>query len=298
MLHARLLALALVVAFTSACAGVLVELGLGAERGRADLRWQRDDDGIVFLERKVRAPKGTVLMVHGFGGSKDHWTRLAARLPQDLYLVALDLPGFGESPKDPQASYTAAAQVARLKRFVDVHGLQRFHLMGNSMGGRIAAEYALAYPNDVASLVLFDPAGVTPPPGAQQNHVIVVQSAADFDALLATAFVTPPAIPDALKGYFAERAQQNAPLESRILDELNATPGRLEERLDALAPPTLVVWGAEDRIIDPAVAATWRAHLPAGDVVTMSKVGHAPMLERPEESAALVAVWWRRRGIR
>lgn len=298
MPYARLLALLLLLATNVACAGLLVELGLGAERGRADVRWQQDGDGIVYLERLVRKPSGTVLMVHGFGGSKDHWTRLAARLPQDMRLVALDLPGFGESPKDPSASYAIDVQVARLKRFVDAHALGPVHLMGNSMGGRIAAEYALAHPHDVTSLVLFDPAGVTPPPGAKQNHVIVVRSAADFDALLATAFVTPPVIPDAVKGYFAERAQQNAALEQRILDEINATPARLEERLGALTPPTLVVWGADDRIIDPAVAATWRAHLAAGDVVTMGKVGHAPMLERPEESAALVALWWRRRGVR
>ncbi len=294
----RLLTLTLAVAITAGCAGVLVELGLGGERGRADLRWQKDDDGIVYLERLVRAPTGTVLMVHGFGGSKDHWTRLAARLPQDLHLVALDLPGFGESPRDPTATYAVAAQVARLKRFVDAHALHGVHLMGNSMGGRIAAEYALAFPGDVASLVLFDPAGVTPPPGARANHVVIVRSAADFDAFLANAFVTPPAIPDALKGYFAERAQANADFEQRVLDELNATPGRLEERLGALATPALVVWGSEDRIIDPAVATSWRAHLPRGDVVLMNKVGHAPMLERPEESAALVAVWWRRRGLR
>ena len=217
------------------CASVVVDLGIGAERGRADVRWQVDNDGIVYLERAVRSPTGTVVMLHGLGGSKDHWTRFAARLPQGLRLIALDLPGFGESPKVKTASYAASEQVARLKRFVDVHGLRGFHLMGNSMGGRIAAEYALAWPGDVASLVLFDPAG--------------------------------------------------------------ATPGRLEERLGQLSPPTLVVWGARDRIIDPAVAQVWRAHLREGDVVMMADVGHAPMLERPEESAALVAVWWNRRKL-
>lgn len=297
MLH-RLLALSAFLALlATGCAGVLVDLGLGAERGRADLRWQRDDDGIVYLERNVRAPVGTVLMVHGLGGSKDHWTRFAARLPQNLRLIAVDLPGFGQSPKDAQASYASSAQVARLKRFVDVHGLRGFHLMGNSMGGRIATEYALAHPDDVTSLILFDPAGVTPPPGAATNHVVIVRSAADFDTLMATAFVQPPRFPDFIKSYFAERAQENADLEAKVLGELNATPARLEERIGGLRPPTLVVWGSEDRIIDPAAAPVWRAHLREGDVVTMDQVGHAPMLERPEESAALVAVWWRRRGI-
>ena len=297
MLQRSLLAMAALALSTSGCAGVLVDLGLGAERGRADLRWQRDDDGVVFLERDVRDPVGTVLMVHGLGGSKDHWTRFCARLPQNLRLIAVDLPGFGESPKDPQASYSSAAQVARLKRFVDVHGLHDVHLMGNSMGGRIATEFALTYPDDVRSLVLFDPAGVTPPPGSKDNHIVIVRSAADFQALLATAFVQPPRFPDFLLSYFAERAQENAALESKVVDELNATPGKLEERLGALRPTTLVVWGAEDHIIDPAAAAVWRATLREGDVVTMAQVGHAPMLERPEESAALVAVWWRRRGI-
>lgn len=279
------------------CAGVIADLGLGAERGRADLRWQRDDDGIVYLERVVRAPTGTVVMVHGLGGSKDHWTRFAARLPLGLRLIAVDLPGFGESPKDPAASYAATAQVARLKRFFDVHGLTGVHLMGNSMGGRIATEFALAHPDDVASLVLFDPAGVTPPPGAAANHIVTVTSAADFDVLLATAFVRPPRLPAFLKEYLAERAAADAPLQAKIVDEMNATPGRLEDRIGALRPPTLVVWGAQDRIIDPAAAAVWRDRLRDGDVVVVADVGHAPMVERPEESAALAAVWWRRRGL-
>lgn len=298
MLNLRRVAVVLVAAALGpGCASVLVDLGLGAERGRADLRWQRDDDGIVFLERRVREPAGVVLMVHGLGASKDHWTRFAARLPQNLDLVALDLPGFGESPRDPQASYSAEAQVVRLKRFVDVHGLRGFHLMGNSMGGRIATEYALAHPQDVASLVLFDPAGVTPPPGASENHVVIVRTAEDFDRLLAHAFVTPPRFPDFLMEHFAAAARANADLDQKVLQELMAAPGRLEERVGALRAPTLVVWGSEDRIIDPAAAAIWRARLPQGDVVLMDQVGHVPMLERPEESAALVAVWWQRRGV-
>ncbi|OGQ21679.1 MAG: hypothetical protein A2138_13385 [Deltaproteobacteria bacterium RBG_16_71_12] len=279
------------------CVGLIAELGLGAERGRADLRWQRDDDGIVYLERMVRDPAGTVVMLHGLGGSKDHWTRFAARLPQDLRLIAIDLPGFGESPKDAAASYAAAAQVTRLRRFFDVHGLRGVHLMANSMGGRIATEYALTWPDDVASLVLFDPAGVTPPPGAAPNHIVEVRSAADFDVLLATAFVRPPRLPGFLKEHLAARAAESAELQARIVDELNATPGRLEDRIGALRPPALVVWGEQDRIIDPAVAAVWRERLREGDVVTVADVGHAPMVERPEESAALVAVWWRRRGL-
>jgi pimeloyl-ACP methyl ester carboxylesterase len=295
--RAAALVVMLFVSWTSSgCTGLLVDLGLGAERGHADLRWHKDDDGIAYLERDVRAPTATVLMVHGFGGDKDHWTRFGAYLPQDLRLIAIDLPGFGESPKDPRASYASAAQVARLKRFVDAHGLRGFHLVGNSMGGRIATEYALAYPDDVATLVLFDPAGVTPPPGTPTSHVVLVNSAADFDALLVAAFVKPPVVPGFLKEYFGERARADAPLAHQILDELSATPGRLEERLDRLQPPALVVWGASDRIIDPASAPIWRARLREGDVVLMDRVGHAPMLERPEESATLVAVWWRRRG--
>lgn len=293
----RALLVLLVPALCGGCVGVIADLGLGAERGRADLRWQRDDDGIVYLERVVRAPAGTVVMVHGLGGSKDHWTRFAARLPRNLRLIAIDLPGFGESPKDPAASHASAAQVARLKRFFDVHGLSGVHLMGSSMGGRIATEYALAWPDDVASLVLFDPAGVTPPPGAAASHVVAVRSVADLEVLLATSFVRPPRLPDMLKEHLAARAADNADLHGKIVDELKATPGRLEDRIGALRPPALVVWGAQDRIIDPAAAAVWRAHLREGDVVTVAEVGHAPMVERPEESAALVAVWWRRRGL-
>lgn len=297
---------AVLVAATSSCAPVIA---LGGERGRANLSVDADDDGTVFIERRPsrganRGREPSVLvMLHGFGGSKDHWTRFCAQMPSDVWLIAPDLPGFGESPKDSGLSYDLRAQSARLERFLALHNITKFHLVGNSMGGELAALYASTHPRQVQSLVLFDPSGIpSPTPSAMDKltakglHPLIVKSAADFDQLLRLSFATPPDIPDSIKEYFAERSAQNAAMEEKIKADISAKPAHVADVIATVKAPTLVVWGGEDQILDPSVIPLWRAAVPGHLVAVMRETGHGPQIERPAEAAALVLVWWHQHG--
>jgi pimeloyl-ACP methyl ester carboxylesterase len=288
-------------ALGSGCASALVALGLGLERGKANLVGGESSEGIVFLERDPRDAVDTVVLLHGFGGNKDHWTRFAQQLPANVRVVIPDLPGSGESRAVETESYDVASQVARLERFFVENHLAKFHLMGNSLGGLVATAYALAHPERVKSLVLFDPAGITPPEKSETQKLreagadpLVVRDAADFDRLMKLSFVNPPPVPDFLKGHFAELAARGAPAARKLRADMDAKPRHIEGEISSLKPPTLVVWGDSDEIIDTSAAALWRARVPGHLVVVMRDTGHAPMLERPAESAGLVAVWWRR----
>src|SRR5688572_25189110 len=152
----RLLLVSLLALASSSCA-LLVSIGLGSERGRSNVFVRKSDDGIVFLERKPDDPRATVVLVHGFGGSKDHWTRFIAHIPSDVWVIAPDLPGFGDSPKATTESYDLNAQSARVTRFLDELEVGSFHLAGNSMGGHLSTLLALQMPERVQSLVLFNP---------------------------------------------------------------------------------------------------------------------------------------------
>ena len=90
---------------------------------------QVDDHRIVYLE----GGKGeTVILLHGFGGSKDDWPIFAAHL-KGFHLVIPDIPGFGESSQVPTDSYSFESQIGRIDRFVEVLKLDQFHIAGNSM---------------------------------------------------------------------------------------------------------------------------------------------------------------------
>lgn len=294
------LVLALVAMTTSSCA-LLVSVGLGGERGRSDVFVRKSDEGIVFLERKPPAPRATVVLLHGFGGSKDHWTRFAAHIPSDVWVLAPDLPGFGDSPKLESESYDLHEQKKRVMRLLDELEVSHFHLVGNSMGGQLATLLALEMPSRVQSLVLFNPAGMRGPiPSALDTLTeggdvpFVIKNKEDFQTLLKHSFVVSPRIPDFLLDHFAEEAALSYPFSKKIKRDIKERPAPIVDTLPSLRPPTLVVWGDGDGVIDPSAVPLWRARVPGGLVVVMKQTGHGPQIERPEEAAELVLEWWRR----
>ena len=291
------------VALASSSCALLVSIGLGSERGRSNVFVRTSDDGVVFLERKPDNPRTTVVLVHGFGGSKDHWTRFIAHIPSDVWVIAPDLPGFGDSPKVTTERYDLTTQTARLTRFLDDLEVGSFHLAGNSMGGHLSTLLALQMPERVQSLVLFNPAGMRGPvPSAMDKLTeggavpFVIKSREDFQTLLKHSFVISPRIPDFLLDYFAEQAALSYEFSKKIKGDLKERPSPIVERIATLKPPTLVVWGDSDGVLDPSAVPLWRDKVPGGLVVVMRETGHGPQIERPEEAAELMLEWWRRGG--
>ena len=126
--------------------GLLVKWATESERKAAGLQYKRvhvGDHEIVYLEG---GHGETILMLHGFAANKDSWTRFAKFISPTYHVVALDLPGFGESTCLEDASYSIADQAKRLTRFVDAIGLKKFHIIGNSMGGTSQLGTQLCFP--------------------------------------------------------------------------------------------------------------------------------------------------------
>lgn len=234
----------------------------------------------------------TILLIHGFAANKDNWPRFARYLTDRYRVIAIDLPGFGESSK-PDASYDVGSQVERLAAFIRALGIQRLHLVGNSMGGHIGALYAARYPSQVLSLALFANAGVTSPRPSElrqrlengQANPLLVDSAEDFQRLLDFVFVEPPDLPERVKGYLAERAVASSASNRRIFQQLVERYIPLEPELPKIQAPTLLLWGDRDRLLDVSSVEVMRPLLKKPSVVIMANCGHAPMVERPEETA-------------
>ncbi|PYC25680.1 alpha/beta hydrolase [Aquipseudomonas alcaligenes] len=232
-----------------------------------------------------------LLMLHGFGANRDNWLRFARHF-KDYRVIAPDLPGFGESSK-PDINYDVASQTERLHAFAKTLGLTRLHLIGNSMGGHIAALYAARHPEQILSVALLDNAGVTSPRKSEmfemiergQPNPLVVRQAEDFDALMRFVFVNPPPLPESLKRHFAEQSMANQVHYDKIFAQLRERYVPLEPELPKIQVPTLLLWGEQDRVLDVSSIEVMKPLLKQPSVVIMPDCGHAPMIERPEETA-------------
>ncbi|CAN7365447.1 alpha/beta hydrolase [Aquipseudomonas alcaligenes] len=235
----------------------------------------------------------TLVMVHGFGANKDNWLRMARHFTDRYRVIALDLPGFGDSSR-PAGSYDVGTQAERLASFIATLGAGKVHLVGNSMGGHIVALYAARYPQQVRSLALFDNAGVTAPHKSElyerlergDANPLIVASVAHYDQLMDFVFVEKPPMPGSLKRYLAEQSMANREHYQQVFQHLVQRYVPLEPELPKITAPTLLLWGDRDRVLDVSSIEVMKPLLGKSSVVVMKECGHVPMIERPAETAA------------
>lgn len=282
-----------VVSLSAFAPKTLAVLAVDAERDRAGLhRQELDIPGfhIVYLEGGHGEP---LLLLHGFGADKDNWTRVARFLTPHYRVIAPDLPGFGESAKPDGADYGIPAQAGYVGAIAEALHLQHFDLGGNSMGGWLAAAYAATHPQQVHSLWLLAPAGVsTAQPsdlaniiGSGGRNPLVARTPAEFRDLLRFVFVKPPYVPGAVIQVLAQQRAQNFELEQKIFQQLRDSPP-LEPQVGGLQTPTLIVWGDHDRALHYSGAEVLHKLMPNSSVVILPDIGHLPMLEAVKRSAA------------
>ncbi len=270
----------------------MARLCMGLDRWRCGLSVRScviDGFQVPYLEGGRGAP---LLLIHGFGGDKDNFTRVAKYLTPHYRVIIPDLPGFGDAGRDPAGAYGIADQVARMRALLAQLGIQRVHLGGSSMGGFIAIQLAAEHPELVASVWLLDPLGTA---AAYETAIareyqasgripLLLTCERDFPALLSATTSNTPFIPPSLRTALARRAAADFALHTRIMRELSAT-APLETRYRDLTTPAYIVWGAEDQILSPAGAAATAQLFSDHRVNLMPKLGHLPMLEAPKRSA-------------
>jgi pimeloyl-ACP methyl ester carboxylesterase len=272
--------------------GATLALAVRAERSAAGLEHHDIDvggDRVEYLDGGHGEP---LVLLHGFGADKDNWTRVARYLTPRFRVIAPDLPGFGDSTRNPSARYASADQVDRVHAFVHALGLESFHLGGNSMGGGIAGNYAAKYPADVKSLWLVAPGGIATAEKSELvrkveagENPLLIRTTDDYERLLDFVFVEKPFVPQPIVRYLTERAIANREFNAKVFRDLRENPAPLEPALKGLPVRTLVLWGDHDRLVDVSGAKILGAILPNATVVVLPNVGHVPMIEKPEASA-------------
>lgn len=236
-----------------------------------------------------------LLLVHGLSGSWQNWLENIPHFAREHRVIALDLPGFGDSPM-PDWEVSVEAYGRFVLEFCDALDVKRCTIVGNSMGGFIAAETATREPDRFEKLVLVSAAGI--------SHVRMRRQPAEVAARMgiATAPLTLRLVNGGIRRPGARRALFSGLFYSpnRLPKELlwecfnhgNGKPGVLPavrglfgydilDRLEDVEVPTLIVWGRNDHVVPPNDAIGYGQRLHNSRTVIFDKTGHLPMAERP-----------------
>lgn len=255
--------------------------------------------GLLIHARDEGKPDGPVLvLLHGSNASLQTWEPWVARLRAKYRIISLDQIGHGLTGPNPSNDYSAAAFVGTLDHVLAKLGVSHFALAGNSMGGGVAWNYALAHPEKLSALILVDAAGAPEdkskslPIGFRIAQMPVVNRLAEI--------ITPRSL---IEKSLHQSLSNQSIINDRMIDrywELLLYPGNRRATalrftakrvpanpaaLGKLPMPVLILWGAEDKLI-PVASARWFAKaMPQAKLIVYPGIGHVPMEEAADQSA-------------
>jgi pimeloyl-ACP methyl ester carboxylesterase len=238
----------------------------------------------IFYVHHQGAPKGqrTLVFVHGAGGSHLNWPPQLRRL-SGANTYTLDLPGHGQSEGQGRRSIKAYADF--VATFLETLRLEKVTLVGHSMGGATALDFALRYPEELAGLVLVGSGArlrVAPAilNGIRQDFEATVRLITDYAFALDA--------PEQLK---REGRRQMGQTHADVLhgDFAACDVFDVMDRLGEIRCPTLAICGTADRLTAPKYSTYLRDNIPAAQLVLVEDAGHMVMLERPEAVSQAIA---------
>jgi pimeloyl-ACP methyl ester carboxylesterase len=257
-----------------------------------------DVDGLKVYYKET-GPQGApaLLLLHGFGSSLQAWDDWSLKLEQKYRVIRLDLPGFGLTGASPANDYSEEKDLAILTHFADKLGLEKFSVVGHSMGGKMAWSLAASQPERVQALVLMAPDGFpeTKDIGTKPYEVPAIMGLIKFvlpkylvRKSIEPAFVQADALNDALVNRYFDMLRAPG-VRGAILERSNQTIYTDPvPRLKAIKAPTLLIWGEQDQMIPSTNAQSYANVLSNSTTVLVPKLGHLLQEEQPEKGLAVV----------
>lgn len=251
---------------------------------------------VHYRDTGDRSAKQTVVLLHGFGSSLQTWDEWASDLEKNRRVIRLDLAGFGLTGASPDNNYSDDADVARLFKFLEKINVQKCILVGHSMGGRIAWNFASSYPERLEGLALLAPDGF-PAPGQ-------IVGAKPYDAgplaNLLKFFMPKFIIKKSLEPAFFDSSFMTDILLDRYYDMLRAPTVRTAilqrmsqtitvdpvPKLRKINIPTLLLWGERDQMIPASNSQDYSRVMPNAKVIILQRASHLLQEENAQASLA------------
>lgn len=241
-----------------------------------------------------------IILIHGTGSSLHTFNFWAAELKSNHRVIRMDLPGYGLTGPFPERNYSIDSYVTFIDNFLKELEIKKCIIAGNSLGGRIAWNYAISYPNNVDKLILIDASGYP----SNAKSIPIAFKVAQLPVIKNIfKFITPRFVAkSSIENVYADKSKVSEELVDRYF-ELTLRAGNRQAFIDrfknkddtsayrnihTIQQETLVLWGAEDLLIPVEKAYQFHNDLPNDTLVIMENVGHVPMEESPEESLNIV----------
>lgn len=230
-----------------------------------------------------------VVFMHGIGGNKRNWHDNLPAFAEHFHAVAWDARGYGESD-DYDGPLDFADFAHDLARVIDHFGAERAHIVGLSMGGRIAMEFAERYPGRIATLTLCDThRGFSHLPEDKKAEFIRLRKEPlvnggeprDIAVPVARTLVGPKASPEAFDKLVDSMSRLHKDSYIKSIEASVRTPNH--GRLDEITAPTHVVVGEADQLTTPEMARDIAAAIPGAELTVIPEAGHLVNIERPAE---------------
>jgi pimeloyl-ACP methyl ester carboxylesterase len=228
----------------------------------------------------------TVILLHGLGGNGQNWTPNLPALAAKFHVMALDQIGFGKSAK-PLINYRVATYVDFLDQFCKQLQIQRASLVGESLGGWIAAAYTIAHPEKVDRLILADAAGYGPPPNFDNRTLYLLNPSTreNMKLLVGKVFYNKAFITDGvIDQVLGERmgAGDGYTIKS-IVESIIRGEDFLDNRVQTIKQPTLILWGRQDGLIPLTDGQRFKKEIPNSTLIVFDQCGHVPNVEKASE---------------
>lgn len=250
---------------------------------------QVDGNKIRYLESGNS--KNILVLVHGLGASAERWNTVIPNFAKHYHVIVPDLIGFGYSDK-PVVDYTPDFFSVFLGKFFDVLGIKRPNMIGSSLGGQIAAEYASVNPNNLEKLILVSPSGMmkqsTPAldayitaalypneQSAKNAFEMMESSGNEVDDVIVEGFIKRMQLPNAKLAFM-----------STVLGLKNSEI--ITSKLHTIHSPTLIIWGSKDPVIPIQYAESFVSSIKDCRFYRMDGCGHTPYVQDPNTFSSIV----------
>jgi abhydrolase domain-containing protein 6 len=235
-----------------------------------------------------------VLLIHGLFASKEQWNAFACMLADGgFHVIAVDVPGYGASKGFALADYVIDREAELIHALMQQLGIASVDVVGNSMGGAIAARYASRYPVAVRSLAFIGaPLGVVRWNQGVRDAILrgtnpfIPVNEDQLDVELKLLFVTPPVLPEPEKKSIVDNYVAHNRHYVQVWNVVNLY-GDILARSPPAPAPTLIVWGVQDHIYDVAGAQRLKRRIPHSEVHELANAGHLPQVENASEVAPI-----------
>lgn len=271
-----------------------------ARQAGATVHWAEVDGHRLQYWDTGTSQKPVLVLLHGFGSSKENWSYLVPYLRSQFRILAPDLPGFGNSSYCSDCDYRMETQAERVASWLAQLGVSQFRIAGSSMGGAISALIAARHPALVTGLCLMNAAGA---PATRLSmlevgilagkNYLVAENRRDALRLFQVCFHSRKRLLGAMFGLLmagdmGHRHIVNHAIFADLVRSLETT----YLSLSSISTPTLVLWGDSDQVLNVSCIDAFIEKIPQARAMVLPETGHLPMIEKPRDTATVLQAFW------